>query len=148
MVVMVKLCLLPFIVIGIAVRTVTRLAFAAPLIVLRSPLDVIGDHQVKPSILVEVKPSGAGGPLAFVRNARLGGDVGKRSVAIVVVQDGASIAGYVQVGIAVIIVVADSDTLAIVALTSYACFFRYVGECSIPIVVIKRGRSEEHTSEL
>src|SRR5437899_9623321 len=62
--------LLAFVVAGIAVGAVAGTTFATPQIRLRSPLDVIGYHEIEPTILVVVKPSCAGGPLAFIRKDR------------------------------------------------------------------------------
>src|SRR5271156_2889946 len=59
-VVMVELGSLAFVVTGIAVRAITRSAFSTPEIVLRGPLNVIGDHQVEPPVFVVVKPSRTG----------------------------------------------------------------------------------------
>src|SRR6266550_4447280 len=84
-------------------------------------------------------PAGARGPLAFVGDTGFESDVGKRSIAIVVIKDCAAVAGDVQIRIAVIVVVADGDSLTIVALTADAGFFRHVGKRSVTIVVVKRG---------
>src|ERR1700730_11115969 len=59
-VVMVELGLLPFVVAGMAVGTIARPAFAAPDIILRRPLDIVGDDEIEPTVLVIVKPSCTG----------------------------------------------------------------------------------------
>src|SRR5439155_26663632 len=82
--------------------------------------------------------SGADWLLAFVDDTGFGSDVGKCSVAVVVIKDCAAVAGDVQIGIAVIVVVADGDSLTVVALTADAGFFRHVGKRSVTIVVVKR----------
>ena len=93
-IIVVELGLLPFVVAGMAVGAIAGPVLAAPEIVLGRPLDVVGDQQVEPAVLVVIEPSGAGGPSAFVRDAGFGGDVGESSVAVVVIEDGAAVAGH------------------------------------------------------
>ena len=54
------------------------------------------------------------------------------------IEDGTSIPRDIKIGIAVIVEVADGNTLAVVSFTADAGFFRYIGESSIAVVVIKR----------
>src|SRR5260370_22126341 len=58
---------------------------------------------------VEVSPSGAGRP-STAGNPRLGGDVGKRAIAVVVVKLVATVCGDVQIFPAVAVVVAHRHT--------------------------------------
>ena len=60
MIVVIKLGLLSSVISGMAIRAVTGLALTTPNIVLRCPLDIVGDEQVEPTVLVIVKPSCAG----------------------------------------------------------------------------------------
>src|SRR5437667_7862897 len=137
MVVMVELCLLTLVVARMAIGTVAGPVFAAPKVIFWRPLDVIGDNQVEPTVLIVVKPPRTRGPAAFVRDTGLGGDVGKRSVAVIVVKDRVAIAGDVQIGISVIVEVPHGNTLAVVALTADSGFFGDVGKCAVPIIVVK-----------
>ena len=54
------------------------------------------------------------------------------------IENGTAVAGDIQIGIAIIVEVADSNALAVVAFTAHAGFFRDVGESSVAVVVIKR----------
>ena len=95
-IVVVELGFLPFVVARIAVRAVARPALAAPQIILRRPLDIVGDHQVQPAIFVVVKPSCAGRPSAFIGDAGFRGDIGERSIAVIVVKNRAAVSGHIQ----------------------------------------------------
>src|SRR5690348_5285282 len=111
---------------------------AAPDVVFGRPIDVIQDDQVQPAVFVVVEPAGAGGPAAFIGNSRLCGDVAKRSVAIVMVQNGASVAGDVKIRIAVVVVIRDRDSLAVMPFPAYAGLLRHVGEGAVSVVVVQR----------
>src|SRR5579863_6449727 len=121
------------------VRTIARPMLAAVKVILGRPLDVIGDHQIQPAILVVIKPPGASGPSALVGHASLGGDIGEGAVAIVVIQDGAAVAGDVNVWVAVVVVVTDGHALAVMSFAADPGFLCYVGERTIAVVMIKRG---------
>ena len=108
------------------------------MIVLRRPFDVVGDEQIEPAVFVVIEPSRAGGPSAFIRDTSFRGDVGESAVAVVVIEDGAAVASHVEIGIAVVVEVADGDSLAVVAFAADAGFFSDVGESSVAVVVIKR----------
>src|SRR6266853_5864383 len=114
MIVVVELGFLPFVIPWMAVRAITHAMFAAPNIIFRRPFDVVGDEQIQPAVFVVVKPSGAGGPTAQVGNGGFFGDVSKGAVAIVVVKDGAAVTRDVNVWEAVVVVVADGNTLAVI----------------------------------
>src|SRR5882762_3985834 len=122
-----------------AVGTVAGPTFAAPKIVLRGPLNIVDDDQIEEAILVVVKPSRAGRPSPIVGHTGLGGYVSESSIAVVVVKDGALIAGHVQTGVAVLVEVSDGDPLAIVSFATHACFVGDVGKRSIAVVVVERG---------
>ncbi len=137
-IVVVELDALAFVVAGMAVGTVARAALAAPDIIFRSPLDVVGDDQIEPAVFVVIEPSRAGGPSAFIGDAGFRRDVGKRAVAVVVIENGAAIAGHIQIGIAVIVEVADGNALAVMAFTADAGFLGDIGESSVAVVVVER----------
>ena len=50
-----------------------------------------------------------------------------------------AIAGHVQIGIAVVIEIADRHALAVVAFAADAGFLGHIGERSVAIVVVERG---------
>ena len=137
-IVVIQLGFLPFVIARIAVRAVTRPAFAAPQIVLRSPVDIVGDQKIEPAVFVVVKPSRAGRPFAFICDARFCGDVGERSIAIIVIENGAAIAGHVKIRVAVVVVVSDGDALPVVSRAADAGLFGDVGKGSVAVVVIQR----------
>src|SRR5208282_923568 len=114
-IVMVELCFLTFVVVRIAVRTITGAAFSAPEVGLGSPLDIISDNEIEPAIFVVVKPSCTGGPSAFIGYTGFSGNVRESSIAVVVVENRAAVAGDVQIGVTVIVVVPDGDTLAVMS---------------------------------
>ena len=120
MIVVVELDALAFVVAGMAVGAVARAALAAPDIIFRSPVDVVGDHQIEPAVFVVIEPSRASGPAAFVGDACLCGDVSKSAIAVVVIKNGVSIAGDVEIREPVIVKIADGDSLAVMAFTSDA----------------------------
>ncbi len=119
------------------VGTVAGAVFAAPNIIFRAPLNVIRDYEIEPAVFIVVKPSGAGGPAAFVGDASLCGRVGKGAVAVVVIKDGAAVAGDVEIGVAVVVVVADGDALAVMSFAADAGLFGDVGKCAIAIIVVQ-----------
>ena len=55
------------------------------------------------------------------------------------VEDGAAVAGDVEIGISVVVEVRDGDSLSVLVFSSDAGFLRDVGKSSIAIVVVKRG---------
>src|SRR6267154_4911655 len=136
---MVELGFLPFVIPWMAVRAITRAMFAAPDIIFRRPFDVVGDEQIQPAILVVVEPSGTGRPSAQVGDSGFFGDVGKGPIAIVVIKDGAAVTRDVNIWEAVVVVVADGNTLAVMSFSAESGFFGYVRKCAITIAMVKRG---------
>ena len=123
-IVVVELGFLSLVIVGIAVRAIAGAAFAAPEICFRRPFDVIGDNEIEPAVLVVIKPARAGGPSAFIGDAGFGGDVGESSVTVVVVENRAAVAGDVEIGVAVVVVIADGNALAVMSLRRRRRLFR------------------------
>src|SRR3984893_11802138 len=92
-------------------------------------------EQIEPALIVVVEPNRTGSPTGRADTGLLR-DVGKSSVAVVVVQNAFSVVGHVEIGEAVVIVVAHCGTHSIAA-SGYAGFLRHVAECAVPIVVIE-----------
>src|SRR5579859_7706338 len=138
MVVVVELDVLAFVVSGMTVGAISRTPFTTPNIILGAPLDVVGDDQIKPAIFVVIEPARAGGPASFVSNTSSCRDIGKGTVAIVVIKNRAPITGDIQIGIAIIVEVSDSHALAVVPFSANAGFLRHVGEGTIAVIVVKR----------
>src|SRR5579875_870823 len=138
MVVVVQFDSLAAVIIRMAIGAVARPMLAAIEIILRRPFNVVAHHQVKVAVLVIIKPCRAGGPSPFIGYARFGGDIGKRAVAIVMLKDGAAIAGDVKIRIAIVIVIAYGATLPVEALAAHARFLRHVGKRAVPIIAVER----------
>src|ERR1051326_3999514 len=107
---------------------------AAVVIALGGPIDVVGDRQVEPSVVVVIKPGGAGSPSTGIRHAGLLGDIGEGAVAVIVVEDRAAISQHHQVGIPVVIVIAHRHSHSEQALGAYVSDGRHVGEGAVSIV--------------
>src|ERR1700730_3447683 len=108
---------------------------AAKLVLLFAKVHEATYEQIEPAVIVVVEPNRTGSPTGradtgFLRN------VGKSSVAVVVIQNAFSVLGQVEIGEAVVIVVAHCGTHAI-APSGYACFLRHVAEGAVPIVAIE-----------
>ena len=94
-IVVVEFDALALVVARMAVRAVTGSALAAPHVVLRTPVDVIRDHQIEPAVFVVIKPSCTGRPSTFVCDAGLCRHIRERSVAIVVIENGTTVTGHI-----------------------------------------------------
>ena len=137
MVVMEELCFLPLVVVWMTVGAVARPVLSAPGIILRTPFDVVADHEVQEAVLVVVEPASAGGPSIFVGHACLGRDVRESSLAVIVIENGTAVARDVEVRKAVVVKIAHRHALAVVALPADSGFFRDVGKGSVTIVVVE-----------
>src|SRR5713226_880682 len=67
-------------------------------VVLGRPVDVVDDEEIQPSIVVVVEPRSTRPPLSRILDTGLARNIGKRAVAIVVVEDGARVADDVEIG--------------------------------------------------
>src|SRR5271170_1632955 len=117
-----------------AVSTVTLPMLAAPEIV-PIPLDIPQYNEVEESISVKIDPGRGGGPSA-AHNTGFLGYIGKGSVAIVVVELIAAVGRYVQVFIAVVVVIADRYSHA-VARALKPGLFRDIFKCSVGFLMVK-----------
>ncbi len=93
--------------IWVTVGTIASLMFAAVDVVKR-PFQVSGDDEIQPTIFVIVEPCSAGRPTSTGHSCAIG-DIGKGSVAIVVVQSVAAKACNEDVLVAVIVVIGYRD---------------------------------------
>src|SRR5215472_10515728 len=87
------------------------------------------------SVVVVVEPDGARGP-AGSRYAGLFCYIRKGAVAVVSVQNAALILGHVQIGKAIAVEIAYSDTHSIAA-AGYPSLFRYISERAIAVVLVE-----------
>src|SRR5215472_16466883 len=106
-VVVVKPGFLTTVVSRMTIRAVPLTVFSTPNVRFRRPLDVVSHNQIEPAILVVIEPSCAGGPSALIGHTGLCGYIGKGAIAIVQVENGSAVAGYVEVRVTVIVEVAD-----------------------------------------
>ncbi len=102
------------------------------------PFHITGHKKIEMAVVIEIEKTGGDGPSA-TRDSRFGGDIREGSIAVVVIQDVLSVARDEEIGIAIIVVVADRDAHAVVASARarQACGFRRVREAAIFILAIK-----------
>src|SRR5215831_6503626 len=93
------------------------------------------DEEIQFAVVVVVEPDGARGP-AGSRYAGLFCYIRKGAVAVVSVQNAALILGHVQIGKAIAVEIAYSDTYSIAA-AGYPSLFRYISERAIAVVRVE-----------
>src|SRR5580658_7544758 len=111
---------------------------AADFAVLRVPEHVTRDEKIEMAVVIVIEEAGRAAP-ASGRHAGLDGYIGESPIAIIVVERIFPVVGDVEVGIAVIVVIADGHAHAVVAVpcVRQAGFFRYIGEAAIRILAIE-----------
>ena len=102
-------------------------------VVLRRPLDVVADEQVEQAVAVEIEPERRGAERRPAGEAARSGHVEERALAGVPEQPVLSDAGDEQVGIAVVVEVADGGAHS-VELDIEAGAARHVGKCAVAVV--------------
>jgi hypothetical protein len=107
------------------------------------PLQIIDDDEIERPVIIHVKPSSDDRPQRSIFRiglvqARLGRDVGKRAIAIVVIERVAVDAGNKNILVPVIVVVADGDSVVEAA--------SGVGEEDIELAVIVDSSSARKSS--
>src|SRR5437667_2777148 len=118
--------------VGVTIGAVALLVFAAPDVV-EIPLHVTQNDKIEQAVVVQVHPSGASRPSA-AGDASLLRYVSERAVAVVVVELVASVGGYEDVFVAVIVVVTYGDAHSI-ACTLQAGAFRRIFEGAVGFLV-------------
>ncbi len=98
-------------------------------------IDEATDEEIEAAVVVVIEPDGARGP-AGCGYAGFFGDVGEGAVAVVAIEDAATVLRDVEIGEAVGVVVAYSDAHAIAA-AGDASFLCDVGEGAVAIVVVE-----------
>src|SRR5260370_32768499 len=93
---------------GNTVIVVSELVIAAGELLLRAIVNETADEKVKESIIVEVEPNCAGGPPRSGKTGFLG-HVAESAVAIVFVQNAASVGSDEDIRPSIIVLVADSN---------------------------------------
>src|SRR5579872_591046 len=119
-------------------RTIGVKVAAAVLAVLRVPFHVTRDEQVEFAVVVIIEKSGRDGPTP-AGDPGLRGHIGERSVSIVVIENVPAVTGDVQIRIAIVVVVADRDAHAVVAIAriSQTCLLRYISEGTVSILAVE-----------
>src|SRR5260370_19738703 len=116
----------------IMMRAVLIDAAAARLVELRK----LANEKVQPPIVVVIEPHRARTP-SWSRDAGLLRNIRESPVAIIMVEDAASVLRHVQIGKTVAIIVPRRDSHAVAA-TGHARLFRHICERPVAIVAIKR----------
>src|SRR5580698_4798004 len=99
---------------GDTVVALARLFVAAEFVLRFIEVDEPADEEIEPPVIVVVKPNGARGPTRS-SHSRFIRDVGKRSIAIVVIKNAVAVLRHIQISPAIAIVIADGDTHAVAA---------------------------------
>ncbi len=99
-------------------------------------VDIVGDDEIEVAVIVVITESRARSPAAGVGDASFRGDIGKRSIVVVVVERGVVEAGDVDVFPAIVVVVADGHAVSPAAEIE-AGFRGNVGERSVVVVVVE-----------
>src|SRR6266567_243676 len=115
-----------------------RFVLTAETIAVKIPFEIARHKKVQLAVVVVIEETGAGAP-AGGSDTSARGDIGKRSVAVVVVERVAAVAGDVYVLKAVVIEIADGDThsVAILRHAGEAGFFGDVGEGAIRVLMVE-----------
>ena len=100
------------------------------------PIEIAGDEQVQPSIVIVIEESGGGRP-ATGADARLRRHIGERSIAVVAVEGVPPIARDVEIRESVVVVIADGHAHAVVVPgageTRRGCHIRETAVAVLPI---------------
>src|SRR4029077_21213679 len=100
-------------------------------------VDVVGYEKIKPAIAIVIDESATGVPaLAVGGDTGLGGDIGKRAVAVVVVEDVLAEVGDEEIVEAVVVVIADADGLPPAGMNE-ARLSGDVGESTVAIIFVQ-----------
>ena len=96
---------------------------------------IAGDDEVQPAVAVDIDEAGARRP-AVACHAGLFGDIGKRSVAVIPVQNIVAEVGDVEVRPAIVVVVAGRHPHS-VGMAAHPGLLGDVGEGAVAVVVIQ-----------
>src|SRR5208283_5155602 len=103
--------------------------------VLGVPVHVSGNEQIQFAVIVVVEKSGGDGPAATSHSC-LRRHVGEGSVAVVVIQNISSVTGHVQIGVAVVIIIAHGHSHAVIPISSIRQpgLLGHIGEAAILVL--------------
>ena len=114
---------------------VSELVIATGEFLLRAIINKTADEEVKTAVIVEVEPYRAGGPAGRSKAGFLG-HVGERAVAIVLVENAASIGCDEDIRPPVVVVVTDGNAHS-ESSARHARSFGHIGERAVAIVLVK-----------
>src|SRR6266446_5529710 len=119
-------------------RTVGMKIAAAVFAVLRVPVHVARDEEIQLAVVIIVEKSGRDGPPA-TPDTRLGGNVSEGAISVVVIENVFAIAGDVEIGIAVVVVIADGHAHAVVSVAGICqtSLLGHVGETAVLVLPVK-----------
>ena len=109
---------------------------ALDLVDLGGPGDVVADEQVEVAVVVDVEERRAGEPAVGALGVGGLGDVLEVALAVVAEQMAAADGRDVEVGVAVVVVIADGDALAVEGLVE-AGLLRHVLEVPLAVVAVE-----------
>jgi hypothetical protein len=99
--------------------------------------DVVRDQQVELAVAVVIKPSRGRTPSAIITDACVLGHVGKRAIVIIVVENRVTVTGEVDIGISVIVEVADSYTGEKMSIGLDPALGGHIGKCAVTVIAEK-----------
>ena len=128
----------PVEVVGMTVGAVAGLLLPAIAVVLERPVEIAGDEQIEPAVVVVIEEAGARAPSAG-GDAGLPGDVGERAVPVVAIERVAAVARDVEIREAVVVVVSHRDAHAVMVLwhSGETGLLRHVDERAIVVLPVQ-----------
>src|SRR5207248_3769103 len=114
-------------------------AIATVHIVLRRPINIVGDNQIETAIVVIVEPGSTRCPAVLVLNSSSRGHVGEGAIAVVVVENRTPVTANKEIGKSVVVIVSHRYTHAEEALGRDSSFKSYIGKSAIAVVTLKAG---------
>src|SRR5262249_34594680 len=105
-----------FVVIRMTIRPIARSVFSADAVGLEAPIEIASHEKIKLAIVIVVKKSCACAPTARA-NSRLLSHISEGAIAIVVIQDIAAISGDINILKAVVVIISNRNSHAVIAFT-------------------------------
>src|SRR5208282_606801 len=128
---------LAVIIVRMAVAAHAGAVITAPEIALGGPVDIVCDHKIEATVVVVIEPGRAGGPPSGIGNSGALSYVGKRAVAIIVVENGTVVSEDEQVRESIVVIVPYRNAHTEQPLSPNARLFSDIGKRAIAIVAVK-----------
>src|SRR5579864_8578008 len=122
-----------------AIKMFAQLVVATGEMLLLPIIDKAAGEQIEPTVVVEIEPDCASGPMPVEDRCSQTGfvaDVGKGAIAVVVIQNRPAVSGHEKIGISIVVIVAHGDAHS-ESIRRDAGFLGYVGECAIAVVLVQ-----------